>query len=205
MYELFAAVTTTSVDAISAPSLPVESIFEAILTFILTFQLSEYLVWIKDAYFWFKVLSTFLCLLLFAGVIMVNIKIAKLHQKVREQDEKERTVDIKAAEESVHTKRWRKVLEHIESQNPNDWRLAILEADILLDDMLKEQGRPGETLGERLKSLDRATFLEHDKAWEAHKIRNLIAHEGTNFTLPHREARRIVSLYQDVLRYGNYI
>ena len=46
---------------------------------------------------------------------------------------------------------------HVASENPNDWKLAIIEADIILDGILKDRGYAGATLGERLRSIKRVT------------------------------------------------
>lgn len=94
--------------------------------------------------------------------------------------------------------RWQRVLEHLNSLNPNDWKFAILEADIILDDLLTTLQRPGVTIAEKLKSVEPSDFTTLDQAWEAHKIRNMIAHEGADFTLTDREARRVIDLYRVV-------
>jgi ribosomal protein L14E/L6E/L27E len=57
---------------------------------------------------------------------------------------------------------------------------------------------PGDTLGERLKAVEQSDFDTIDKAWEAHKVRNKLAHEGGDFILTQREAKRIIALYKDV-------
>jgi hypothetical protein len=97
----------------------------------------------------------------------------------------------------LHAK-WAKVQAHVNSQNPSDWRLAILEADILLYDVLEKMGFQGDSIGEKLKSVKKEDFLALDQAWEAHKIRNEIAHKGSDFALNDREARRVVDLYKKV-------
>ena len=93
---------------------------------------------------------------------------------------------------------WERILSHIESMNENDWRLAILEADIMLSGLLDNLGLPGDTIGDKLKAVEKSDFLSVDRAWEAHKIRNLIAHEGISFSLNQREARRVIELYRIV-------
>ncbi len=113
-----------------------------------------------------------------------------------------------SAEPSGHVSkdsRWEKITEHIASQNPSDWRLAILECDIILDEMLTKMSYHGETLSDKLKAVEKSDFLSIDKAWEAHRVRNAIAHEGSNFQISDREARRVVSLYEEVLREFHYI
>jgi hypothetical protein len=58
---------------------------------------------------------------------------------------------------------------------------------------------PGENLGERLKNVEPSDFLTLEDAWEAHKVRNQVAHQS-GFTLTRREARRVVELYERVFR-----
>ena len=85
------------------------------------------------------------------------------------------------------------VLTHIASPHPNDWKLAIIEADIILDDVLKQQGYIGNSLGERLKSISTNQLSSLNDAWEAHKIRNRIAHEGSDFVLTKRVAEETIN------------
>lgn len=94
--------------------------------------------------------------------------------------------------------RWEKITSEISSTNPNDWKNAIMEADIMLDDLLKAMRIPGESMGDRLKNVEKSDFLTVDLAWEAHKFRNNIAHEGSNFLINDREAKRVVDLYKQV-------
>lgn len=94
--------------------------------------------------------------------------------------------------------KWERVVAHIESQNEGDWRLAILEADILLSEVLDTLSLLGETVGDKLKSIEKSDLLTLSNAWEAHKVRNQIAHEGSDFILSQREARRVIELYKTV-------
>jgi len=96
--------------------------------------------------------------------------------------------------------KWEKVMKYLNSDNVSDWRLAIIEADVMLEEMLRRAGYTGESIGEMLKSVDKSDFLTLDDAWEAHKIRNVIAHSGADFQLSEREARRTVSLFEKVLK-----
>lgn len=96
--------------------------------------------------------------------------------------------------------KWKKIVEYSESNVESNWRLAIIEADIILADLLEKLGLPGDTIGEKLKAVERSDFITIDSAWEAHKARNMIAHEGQGFLLNQRETRRIISHYEAVFR-----
>ena len=59
---------------------------------------------------------------------------------------------------------------------------VVMQADILVDSILKQANCPGQTMGERLKSLqtiaDRSTL---NMLWGVHKKRNELAHESGSF------------------------
>jgi hypothetical protein len=96
------------------------------------------------------------------------------------------------------TSRLDDVYKHIASVNPNDWKLAIIEADIVLDETLKQLGYSGGSLGERLKSISPQQMTSLHDAWEAHKVRNRIAHDGADFVLTHRMAEETINRYRRV-------
>lgn len=91
------------------------------------------------------------------------------------------------------------VFNHLASDNPNDWKLAIIEADILLDQALKDRGYAGVSLGERLRGLTPTQLQSLDDAWNAHKVRNQIAHGGADFVLTRRLADETIKHYRRVL------
>jgi hypothetical protein len=96
--------------------------------------------------------------------------------------------------------RWKRVMSHARSTNSADWRLAIMEADILLEETLRKNGFPGDTVGEMLKSAQPGDFLTLDAAGEAHGVRNRIAHGGGDFDLNERETLRVISLFESVFK-----
>lgn len=101
--------------------------------------------------------------------------------------------------------KWQDILRHIESDNPNDWKLAIIEADIVLEDLLREHGYAGTTIGEKLKSASPQSFLTLDDAWAAHRTRNQIAHGDPDFVLTHKLARDAIHQYERVFTEFGYV
>ena len=66
----------------------------------------------------------------------------------------------------------------INSNDLHQMKNALFEIDKLLDFVLKNRKTKGETLGERLKNVqNKFDWNEYQKIWEAHKLRNKIAHE----------------------------
>jgi hypothetical protein len=110
------------------------------------------------------------------------------------------TITDAEMETQVDHHRFAHVMTLIESGQESDWRQAIIESDIMLDDLLKQLKLPGDTLGDRLKAADRAHFTTLDNAWAAHKVRNQIAHEGSSFKLTNHLAYRTIKQYESVFR-----
>ena len=108
--------------------------------------------------------------------------------------------EVVMEEKGLVNLQWERILAHTESLSESDWRLAILEADIMLSDMLEKLALPGETISEKLKSVEKSDFTTIDSAWEGHKVRNQIAHEGASFMLNHRETKRVISLFETVFK-----
>lgn len=77
------------------------------------------------------------------------------------------------------------------------WRIGILEAENLLEEVLRKKGYQGNNVSEMLKV---ASFKTVQLAWDAHAVRNRIAHQGSEFQLTEREAKRTFLLYESVLR-----
>ncbi|OGB73312.1 hypothetical protein A3K24_00315 [candidate division Kazan bacterium RIFCSPHIGHO2_01_FULL_44_14] len=63
----------------------------------------------------------------------------------------------------------------IEGDNESEWVKAIFEADKLLNYVLQQRQVAGSNLGERLRN-SRSLFGNVDVAWQAHKVRNELAH-----------------------------
>lgn len=99
---------------------------------------------------------------------------------------------------------WERVRTHIESQNESDWRLAVIEADIMLSELVDTMGVTGDSLGDKLKQIEKSDFVTLDSAWEAHKVRNQIAHDAS-YILTQREAKRVIALYEEVFKEFSFI
>jgi len=101
--------------------------------------------------------------------------------------------------------RWEKVEDLMASQSESDWRLGIMEADNMLGDMLEKMGYVGDTIGEKLKGIEAGDFKTLSDAWEAHKVRNQIAHEGVNFHMDKRGADRTIGMFKKVFEEFHFI
>lgn len=94
-------------------------------------------------------------------------------------------------------RRWQEIEKMIHSKKENDWRLAILEADKLLDLVLKSMAMPGKDLAERLRFAS-FKYTNLKKVWWSHGIRNRLVHEPS-FYLSHGLAKRTIKKFKKAL------
>lgn len=86
----------------------------------------------------------------------------------------------------------------LEGKGISATHMAIMEADKLCDQALKERGVKGQTMGERLKN-GKSLMNNIDRVWAAHKLRNRIAHEnGVN--VPTAKAKQAVAVFKRCLK-----
>ena len=133
-----------------------------------------------------------LAVIFLAGFFLLTIRISE----IKKADNKKYAPIKEESNATVMTIKWEVVLDHVNSENPAEWKLAILEADNMLDEILDSEGYQGETLGEKLKAMSPGTINSYDALWEAHKMRNLIANEASTMELTKKMARDTVNKFE---------
>ena len=96
-------------------------------------------------------------------------------------------------------KQWAKIIGRLETGLESEYKLAVIEADSMLDDILNRMGFGGKTLGERLERLTAATLPNIEQIGEAHKIRNNIVHDP-DYKLSLDEAKKVLGNYEQGFR-----
>jgi hypothetical protein len=144
------------------------------------------------------ILSFIIAALCFVGYVYAAIRFNQLAELETEQLLEEEKLYQRLYGAAEQPSRFDEIKTHVASDNPNDWKLAIIEADIELERMLDAAGYPGTTIGEKLKAANPATFTTLEDAWGAHKVRNRIAHDGSDFVLTKKLAQETILRYQRV-------
>lgn len=161
-----------------------------------TLQLMTYIAWTGLA-----LSILFLVLFVWLRGKMHAVEHAGWHKRQEKIEELER----KHAVHPAKNPQWDHVVALAASPLENDWRRAIIEADIMLDTMLTGRGYSGATLGDKLKTANPLQFTTLDLAWKAHKVRNDIAHGGEQFHLTDRDAKSAIDFYRRVFEEFDYL
>lgn len=84
---------------------------------------------------------------------------------------------------------------------PSHVRSSIIEADKLVDYVLKNLGVPGLNMGERIRNAQGkfSDYNDYNNLWYAHKLRNNIAHESSH-DLVITEANKAMEYYKTALK-----
>ncbi len=159
------------------------------------------IAWYAGIEIYVRVIAYLFSALLVFGIIYSITERNKLY----EEEKKSKYPDEDKPVILYANKKWERIIEHLESPHESNWRLAILEADIILDEILDANGYRGATIGDKLKQVDKSDFQTLDFAWEGHKIRNKIAHEGSDHMVSQKEARRVIGMYEAVFKEFKYI
>lgn len=120
----------------------------------------------------FKIIMAAFSLLFF---VFIAVLIMKLKTAQNQSGLPQKTPKTAIDKEEL-AKKWSIIAGKSKSLKTGDWKLAIIEADKFLDDLLKRSGYGGESMGDRLKKLDSKKIANLDQIWRAHKIRNDIVH-----------------------------
>ncbi|HVV15087.1 MAG TPA: hypothetical protein VHD55_01665 [Candidatus Paceibacterota bacterium] len=141
---------------------------------------------------------------LFALAVWVRIRLVTVeHEGFHGKEAHEHKVEH--PEDPHKNPHWEKIREWSSSGSESDWRRAILEADIMLGDLLNTQGYRGKDIGEKLRDANPLQFSTLDLAWKAHKVRNDIAHQGETYHLSQREANATIDLYRRVFEEFDFV
>ncbi|MDO8572207.1 MAG: hypothetical protein Q7S11_00355 [bacterium] len=158
--------------------------------------------WIISYTALFKTISFLIIMLSVAGIVYIFLRLRRLQAQ---EHEKYKAVDVEGEDAKARQVQWEIILKHMASENNAEWKLGILEADNILDELLEERGYRGETLGDRLKFAESKGLKTLNDAWEAHKARNKIVHEEATSPLNKRDARKIIDLYEKVFKELGYL
>ena len=91
--------------------------------------------------------------------------------------------------------KWQKIQQRLETANEAEYKLAVIEADGMLNDILLRMGFRGETLGDRLKILTSAIIPNLNDVAQAHQTRNNVVHDP-DYRLTLQEAQKTLEIYK---------
>jgi len=148
-----------------------------------------------SGFFWFvKFVIAIYVVVLFVDMVLLLI-IRGLGGDLRDTV---KGMQMPLASKKKMQKRWAKIEERLKNNQISQFKVAILEADKMADEVLKGIGLSGKNMKERLADANSHQIEEIDNLIEGHQIRNRIIQED-NFIIEKKEAERVIFLYREFL------
>jgi len=115
-----------------------------------------------------------------------------------------RGMDMPVVSKSKMEKKWDKIKARLKSENVSQYKVAILEADSIVNDILSRVGYEGGNITEKLEKLNLGQLDYMEELLEAHQTRNGIIH-NEDFSVDEDLAKKTVAVYEKFLRYLEFI
>jgi len=96
------------------------------------------------------------------------------------------------------SKRWAKIKKRIESGAESDYKLAIIEADDFLSEVMQDSGFGEDNFEESVKVAGRLLSDKSGEILSAHEIRNSIVY-NPDFKLSAEQAKKILDIYESAV------
>jgi hypothetical protein len=93
---------------------------------------------------------------------------------------------------------WKKIENLVENGHELNYKLAVIEADKLLEHVLVRLKYPGVTLADKLR-VAQIKKPRLKKVWWAHKVRNCVVHD-VKYVLKYGETKKILATFKNALK-----
>ena len=99
----------------------------------------------------------------------------------------------------VILKHWANIVRRANTGTPENLRLAVLEADALVDYFLRYAGYQGEHMADRLSQILPGEVKSLERLWASHRLRNDLAHTP-GYRISGAEAKEALIAFRDFLK-----
>jgi hypothetical protein len=139
-----------------------------------------------------KIFSATISALLFLGIIYCIIKLNFINTKIENYMDVFKTGNLPRRRAA---RAWLQIKKKLQMGDEENFKLAVTEADKLLDELLKIGGYEGKNIEDRLKKINAAQLSNINDIWSAHKIRQRIEAEP-EFHITRQETELIINIYK---------
>ncbi len=103
------------------------------------------------------------------------------------------------SQETVFQKKWKKIKKRLSSHSESNWKLAIIEAEEIVEEALSKMGYKGDGIREKLKEVNSAVIPQLSNLISGYDIFiNIIADKS--YQIKQEEAIKIISNFEEFLK-----
>lgn len=152
-----------------------------------------------------KIVSALISIAFIAGAVYSWMGIQKVNDINAAKRKDHFSLSKKETNYSPVLDRWNSIAHMFKSQDPTAWRMAVIDADAMLEDLVTQMGFQGQHFGEKLRQMQQSDVPWVQSAWDVHLLRNKLAHEGSRYPLNNREAYQAFKVYESIFQNTGYL
>lgn len=174
-------------------------ILEAIFPYFLELRREFYAFLDSTAFLVIKIIIGVYVLVVFVDIVLL------LFQRPLGGDIRETILGVDVPKELITGRKklrekWNRIKSRLDSGNESEYKVAVIEADKLIDEILSKMGYKGDNLGERLENISESEIETKIDIAQGHEIRNRIIHDET-FVLDRQKAKETLENFENFLKY----
>jgi len=151
---------------------------------------------IQDMLFPVKLVFIFCALFFLVAVIYFMINSSWLQYKFLEDVSE--FFSWQAYGQRELSKQWDRIKKRTESKSDSDYKLAIIDADDLLAEVLDSRGYDGDNFEDSINKAGKLIAPILDEVMKAHEVRNLIVY-NPDYKLSADQAQKILNTYESAI------
>jgi len=151
---------------------------------------------LQDMLFPIRIVFIAFSIFFLAFVIYFMINSSWLHYKFLEDVSEFFSWQAYGAREM--SRKWSKIKKRIESGTDSDCKLAVIDADDLLEEVLDNRGYEGKDFQETIEKAGRLVTPILDEILRAHEVRNAIVY-NPDYKLTADQAKKILDTYESAI------
>ena len=144
-----------------------------------------------------KIYSVFIAFLLCGAGAYLFFKWQEIAERMVEEKHHREKHDIVTTQDLLI--RFQRIAQYKKSNDPNELKLAIIEGDILIEELLRLQGLQGDTLGTLLSEATLRGLGGVDRFWNFHRLRNVLVHDSS-YALGVHQGQSALMMLEEGLR-----
>lgn len=171
---------------------------------------AEFILILETTVFILKIISAIVSIIMLVLIVWLiketnfyESKIKKIfftYKEAKSKEAKSSELEIKNNEfKKFIQEKWAEIKAQSEKGDMVHWKLSIIEADKLVDTVLKELGFIGNTMGERLKTVTEKDLPSINSLWQVHNLRNNLVHTS-DFNINKSQAEKAISIFEKALK-----
>ncbi len=166
---------------------------------------AEFILILETTVFILKIISAIVSIIMLVLIVWLiketnfyESKIKKIFFTYKEAKSSELEIKNNEFKKFIQEK-WAEIKAQSTKGDMVHWKLSIIEADKLIDTVLKELGFIGNTMGERLKTVTEKDLPSINSLWQVHNLRNNLVHTS-DFNINKSQAEKAISIFEKALK-----